>query len=388
MKNLSLFFLLLNFSVVSGNWKEVNTPTNEDLNKIEIIDGNAFCGGKNGVLLKSTDQGNTWEEVVTSASGTITSILFVNSSVGFFSTSGGKIFKSTNGGTDWIEKPVHNGGINGIDFKDDLTGIAVGDNGNIFKTTDGGDNWADLGSQSIYMINDVAFINDTTAVAAGANGSYLFTINTGETWTYKSTNQTETYFAVEKKNNTTASIVGTNGSYTEFKEKNLSLDNIQKIDTEGDWLRDIHFIHLNDSTIKGAIAGYNNSFYIENNGWKKWDVDSVINFNGLHFFNDSIGLAAGSNGRIFKTTTGGVPASKIDVIKVRLSLYPNPAKNYLFIEGDFNKNKITIFNSLGQIVMHQTLTKNQIDISNIPNGNYYIQCISSTKIASGIFTKK
>jgi len=388
MKKILILIFILNFSPTFSRWEEINTPTTQDLNTIEIIGDNAFCGGKNGVLLKSTNQGSTWIEITTSASTSIKSIIFINSSIGFFTTSGGKIFKTINGGDEWVEKSVHISGINGIDFKNELIGIAVGDYGHIFTTKDGGINWTDLGSLSIYIINDITFVNDTLAVAVGADGSYLFTTNTGKNWTYQNTYQTETYFAIEKKNNTTASIVGTNGSYAEFNEENLSINNIKKIDSEGDWLKEIHFINQNDSTLKGVIAGYNNSFYIENNGWKKWDIDSVVNLNGLDFFNDSVGIVAGSNGKIFKTTTGGVPASRNNLSKVGVSLYPNPSKNTLFIKGDVNKTKISIFNSIGKMVIRQILTENQIDISKIPEGNYYIQFSSDTKFASGIFTKK
>ena len=388
MKNILLPILLIHFSPIYSQWQEINTPTSEDLNAIEIIGDNAFCGGKNGILLKSIDQGETWTEIITPASNSITSILFVNTSIGFFTTSGGEVFKTINEGIDWTEKSLHTGGLNGIDFKDASIGIAVGDNGNIFKTIDGGNNWIDLGSQSIYIMNDVAFVNDTLAVAVGASGSYLFSTNTGESWTYKNINSSETFFAIEKKNSTTASIVGTKGSYAEFSEYNLSLSTISTIDVEENWLKDIQFIHQEDSTIKTMVVGFNSTLCIENNGWKNWNINSINNLNGIHFYNDTVGIACGLHGKIYKTNSGGIPASRNKLTQLALSLYPIPAKNTLFIQGQFSNYKMSIYNTMGQIVINQKLYGNQIDISKIPAGNYYIQLNSQTKFACGRFRKK
>ncbi len=388
MKNILFPLLLVHFSPIFSQWQEISTPTNEDLNTIEIINNNAFCGGKNGVLLKSLDQGETWTEITTSASGSITSIHFINSSIGFFTTSLGKIFKTLNGGIDWTEKSVHVGGINGIDFQNLLTGIAVGDNGNIFKTTDGGNNWIDLGSQSIYIINDIAFINDTLAVAVGASGSYLFSTNIGESWMYKNTNSSETFFAVEKKNSATASIVGTQGAYAEFSQSNLSISDIFSVGVEENWLKDVHCVHQQDSTTKTMIVGFGSTFCVENDGWKSFTIHPSNNLNGLNFFNDTIGLACGLYGKIYKTTSGGIPASTNTLKQVELNLYPIPAKNTLSIQGQFNNFRICIYNTMGQTIINQKLVGNHIDISNIPEGNYYVQLNSDNKFAIGRFTKK
>ena len=388
MKNILFPLLLLHFLPIFSQWEEISTPTNEDLNTIEIINNNAFCGGKNGILLKSIDQGETWTEITTSASGSITSILFINSSIGFFTTSLGKIFKTLNGGIDWTEKPVHTGGINGIDFKNLLTGIAVGDNGNVFKTIDGGNNWTNLGSQSIYIINDITFINDTLAVAVGASGSYLFSTNTGESWMYQNTNSSETFFAIEKKNSTTAYIVGTHGAFREFSESNLSLSTVSIIDVEENWLRDVHCIHQEDSTTKTMVVGFSSTFCVEDDGWKNFTIHPSNNLNGLHFYNDTIGVACGLYGKIYKTTSGGILASRNTLNQVELNLYPIPAKNTLSIQGQFNNYRMCIYNTMGQIIINQKLVGNHIDISNIPEGNYYVQLNSENKFAYGRFTKK
>tara|TARA_B100001173_G_scaffold311044_1_gene327188 strand:+ start:207 stop:1373 length:1167 start_codon:yes stop_codon:yes gene_type:complete len=388
MKKNLLLILVLYFSPIYSNWQEINTPTSQDLYTIEIIDDNAFCGGKNGILLKSIDQGETWTEINTTASGNITSILFINSNIGFFTTSEGEIFQTLNKGLDWTEKFTHVVGINGIDFRNKSTGIAVGDNGNIFKTLDGGDNWINLGSQSIYRLNDVAFLNDSLVLAVGPAGSYLFSTDAGKIWSQKNTNSGETFFAIEKSNNSKASIVGTNGTYCEFDESNLSIGEILKIDIAGDWLKDIHIIRKEDGSSKSIIVGFNSSLYIENEDWKIQDINFSINLNSVHFYNDTIGIVCGSSGKIYKTISGGVPYSINNLTQITLKVYPNPAENILYIKESEKYKKINIYNTFGQLILVQEVINNQIDISGFTKGNYYITLQSSNEIVSGRFTKR
>lgn len=62
-----------------------------------------------------------------------------------------------------------------------------------------------------------------------------------------------------------------------------------------------------------------------------------------------------------------------------ISIYPNPAKGEIFV---LNKegiviNKVTIFNQLGQSVLHQIKTSGNIDISILGQGMYIIELTSN-----------
>jgi len=69
-----------------------------------------------------------------------------------------------------------------------------------------------------------------------------------------------------------------------------------------------------------------------------------------------------------------------------LTVYPNPTNGMLMINGieNINPNKIIIYNLLGEIVFNKTInsTTNQIDLSNLNNGNYILQVISDEKTIS------
>ena len=65
-------------------------------------------------------------------------------------------------------------------------------------------------------------------------------------------------------------------------------------------------------------------------------------------------------------------------INTKISVYPNPAFDYINIkieESSVSFNKMTICNSIGQIVKTQSVTNNEfgVDISNLKNGLFFIE---------------
>ena len=56
----------------------------------------------------------------------------------------------------------------------------------------------------------------------------------------------------------------------------------------------------------------------------------------------------------------------------QLSIYPNPASDYLHIDANFQIEKITIYNTLGKLVLAQSANPS-IEISHLPNGIYFVE---------------
>jgi hypothetical protein len=63
-----------------------------------------------------------------------------------------------------------------------------------------------------------------------------------------------------------------------------------------------------------------------------------------------------------------------------ISLYPNPTKNRISIDITAPRKTVCIFNNLGKEVFKSTINKQQIDISNLIKGIYFIRIdINTTK---------
>ena len=75
----------------------------------------------------------------------------------------------------------------------------------------------------------------------------------------------------------------------------------------------------------------------------------------------------------------------------KLTIYPNPAKNELFIETNSTEiSFITIYNMIGQIIQTIPNAKNttSIDVSNLKSGSYFIKIVTDNSTISQQFIKE
>ena len=139
-----------------------------------------------GLVLRTTDYGNSWQRMLFPTMNGITSIKMLNASTGYII--GGypsKIWKTENGGDFWslVFQDSNSTFLlsNDIAFLTDSIGFAVGSK--LFKTSDGGENWEGLilpvlGYRSIFNYNDKCWIT-----ASGFNYSHiLYSSDYGLNW--------------------------------------------------------------------------------------------------------------------------------------------------------------------------------------------------------------
>ncbi len=61
-----------------------------------------------------------------------------------------------------------------------------------------------------------------------------------------------------------------------------------------------------------------------------------------------------------------------------ITIYPNPVKDKLYIQGLSNTSKVSIYNVLGKLVLSET-TKSEIDVDNLQSGIYIIKIVDEQK---------
>jgi photosystem II stability/assembly factor-like uncharacterized protein len=159
----------------------------------------AFAVGRVGLMLRTTDSGETWSRVPLPESVTaaldgkdLNAIAFAaNGKIGVTVGEGGIILRTTDGGVSWtpLKEAVAGSG------KDFLTAVAVsadgtvalaaGDSGNIMRSTDGGASWKKVASQAgTKTLFSIAMTgNGAIAIAAGADHTLLRSEDGGQTWT-------------------------------------------------------------------------------------------------------------------------------------------------------------------------------------------------------------
>jgi photosystem II stability/assembly factor-like uncharacterized protein len=137
----------MSVSTNSGvTWAPVSTITTENLNSVVAIDKSLFIVvGDGGTILKTYDQGSTWEDH-TVGGAKFNSIVDGGKVLAYgylwIAGDGGRIYATTNYGISWF--PQNSGvteNLNDIQFRNQNEGVAVGDNGVVRYTTNGGTTW-------------------------------------------------------------------------------------------------------------------------------------------------------------------------------------------------------------------------------------------------------
>lgn len=100
----------------------------------------------------------------------------------------GLIMKSTDDGNSWITSTVSGDFFRGVDFPSNQIGYVVGEYGTVYKTTNRGNSWnLCRGGNAVFadqtkLLRDIAFIDEQTGFIVGIGNTVHRTIDGGKTW--------------------------------------------------------------------------------------------------------------------------------------------------------------------------------------------------------------
>jgi len=177
-----------------GGAKSVYTGTSANLTGVQFLNNSVgFVWGMSGVLLKTTNGGNTWNTITTNTTDSINKIQFIDENTGYMMVDS-VISKTTNGGALWTPltlpatisfKDFHffdsqNGQICGQKTTPSLSGY-------LYTTTNGGSSWNQIYTDTC-AFTKLVYTNSSTGYLYGTTSTnpLLFeTGNAGNTWTIK-----------------------------------------------------------------------------------------------------------------------------------------------------------------------------------------------------------
>lgn len=247
-----------------SSWISLNSGITSNLNSLTFINyGLGYAVGDAGVILKSTDGGNTWEKI-TAPDSVINyyDIRYNGVSSIFVSAEGGKMYKSADDGLTWLS--VQTGveeTIFRIHFLGNGDGYAVGSKGLMIRTSDNGLSWTRVVTPTQSLLYSIHFYDTRNGMAVGWNGTIIKTSDGGYTWNQLSA----------------------------FTDK---------------YFRDILFTG-SDKVIVVAAGG---EIYRTTDGGDNWNsVESKTNSGlvSVLFTDDSNGFITGNKGEILETQDGG-----------------------------------------------------------------------------------
>ena len=332
-------------------WTRYPVTFSKALNFVKEFNSIVWAVGVDGIIVKSTNYGNSWIPNSSLITSSLYSIYFVNASTGW--AVGNLVSKTTNGGASWF--PQNSGTYNtmrSVWFTSETNGIAVGDGGTIIKTSNAGENWNVIPGVSTGYLTNVCFTDSENGWIAG--DSYLLrSTNGGSNWITQPavTNPYYIYFFTPMIGYT----LGFNGAGTEIKK-----------------------------TTNGGQT------------WEDQHCPAQYNIYSVCFASALTGCAVGYSGTILRTTTGGAPigimTNSIEIPNHFLlsQNFPNPFNPSTIINYQlsmFNYVSLKVFDVLGKEVATLVSEKQsagtyqvEFDGSNLTSGVYFY------KLTAGEFT--
>lgn len=195
-----------------ATWSAVDSTTSQDLTDITFSDDSNGWAVGGASLLHTVDGGQSWNPLYLNGTHTWAGVDCPSATTicvaGTDSIAGrGCVVRSTDGGATWQQVLTSSGShLLGTRFLDSSQGWAWGDKANLYATTNGGTSWAAQNISSLFTsadlpcvrIYDVAFTDTSTGFAVcsvvptsgshAVSGSYILsTTDCGATWTKTNT---------------------------------------------------------------------------------------------------------------------------------------------------------------------------------------------------------
>lgn len=352
------------------NWCGIN----DYLGVISINDSNTIYAAS-GTLYRSFDEGITWDTIFNYSQGGLTAVFSSDDQTIFVGTWGG-IFRSADSGANWERVLItpYSEVIN--DIKSNSQGVLFagstsflsGDSpGGLYRSDNNGESWELVGLEYHYISS--IEINSFDTIYVGTRGH----ASSGGGGVFKSIDLIGTLWQNVYDNNLITSMC----------------------------INEYNTLIIGCSTLDGAQGGIYQSF---DNG-QTW-LDITPSFTGRYFeeveFNNQNQLYAISYymyGDLFRTLNPITEIKNKGIVDNNINIFPNPANeelNIKIIEQNDNKVYNVIISGIDGnylynhpkiiegFTIHNTMS---IDISELPEGIYFIEIIESNKKRTSKFIK-
>ncbi len=430
MKRILVILALLGASVsYAQTWTTLSSGTSELLRSVHFVtEDTGFVVGSGGVIIKTTDGGNNWQDMNTNYPGYMFwDVQFLTTDLGFVVGEGdsgmnpsgpGIILKTTDGGANWTSIYSNNSHpVRDLFVLDANTIYAAGGAENmsgalsaLLKSTDGGNTWTELtnyftgngGSGVVY--GGIHFNNADTGFLGrydfGESAHWLSTSDGGSNLSNTTVSNSMAYgfFSSDFPSADTGYFTRSTYSGTDSVYLRKTVDGgaswseaaISNFIGKITW---VDFIDDNTGYISGGVETapfvLGGIIMKTTDGGETWAQETIGNTEemaAVHFPSSNIGYAVGANGAMIKKSIQ-IGIGEQDSDKAVLSVYPNPSTGVITINPEMAEGQIQIevLEILGRTVRSTSIsgsTNTSIDLSGLEKGHYLIRVSDSNQTIS------
>ncbi|NOZ46249.1 MAG: T9SS type A sorting domain-containing protein [Chlorobi bacterium] len=352
------------------------------------------ANGQN-IVIKTTNGGDTWNTVVIDATTEryYNDIQFVDTNTGFAISSSGYVFRTTDGGENWEQSPYVwpdwiNSGLEDYSMKcklhffDANTGFVARNDKSVMKITDFSnvEGWTKTSSPG-FNNGDMDFLNENVGwiVRESVNGmsNAFYTTDGGLTWIEVNIGDNKDLKGVSIVDENTIFVTSNMSDVFKTTDGGSSWT---EMGIEGsEWIYDIDIL----SSGFGFAVGQGAVIYaFQNNGAtiSKAQVKGTTETLYKTFVvNENLAFAVGGMASLLRWKgTGGTLVK--DINPILITIYPNPASNYININLSKYDNKVTaeLYSINGKLCKSQRQGKNlSIKTSDLAKGTYILKVKNS-----------
>lgn len=342
--SISLFIVINLYSQTNNSWIRVPSPVNAPLSRCIFVDTlRGWAAGDSGIILHSSNGGNTWSLQNFNPAIQISDLNFINQytgyAVGINSSNGSSsILSTTNSGINWFTAQFVDttASLNTIYYLNSLTGFVAGYYGSFYKTTNGGTSWAKSNTVqsgfAFYPVLRITFYNAQTGLGCGGRfdfaGVIWSTTDGGLNWSVKDTTA-EPQFDIKFYNYPKAYACGGDLEFGGTISKSTNAGGIWIDSTIGFFGtgRAVAFRNISECWVPMGFAG---TWMHSMDSARSWSIVPGPDSSGLYdamFIDENHGWACGQYGSIYKfVSVIGIKKIQTDipVNYVLYQNYPNP----------------------------------------------------------------
>jgi hypothetical protein len=124
-----------------------------------------------------------------------------------------------------------------------------------------------------------------------------------------------------------------------------------------------------------------------NNGYGAGYIELLLKDGTQLFYNDgNFGAIAVYN--INVTEAANTSVTDIDNSSTAITIFPNPANDYLYIQTNDNVKQLDVYNIQGQLIRTEQTNTSSVDINNLASGMYILRITSDKGVSTHKFVKK